>query len=78
MSKKNLDIHARRSGKVPGVFVGIASAVFVTWDSGHWHVVHHMFGKYSPLIAFALVVAVIILTVALCRRPAGRVSIDRE
>lgn len=79
MSKKGttLEIRARRSGAIPGCVTAVASGTIVGYDMRHWHLLHHLFGKYSWVIALVLIVALIVVVTKLTSRPAGYARITQ-
>ena len=82
MSKKDttLEVRTKRSGILPGFITLAVGGVLLDYDAGHWHILHHLIGKYSGLVAFAVIIAFTAFVVRLCHRPEGytRISSGEE
>ena len=73
-----LEVRTKRSGILPGFIVLAVGGIAIDYDAGHWHLLHHMLGRYSTPVAFALILAFTWLVVHLCKRPAGHVEISSK
>ena len=73
-----LEVRTKRSGILPGFIVLAVGGVAIDYDAGHWHLLHHMLGRYSVIVAFAVIVAFTWLVVHLCKRPEGYTSISSK
>ncbi len=78
MSRKGttLEVRTKRSGVLPAFGVLIGGGVIIDYDAGHWHLLHHLFGRFSFIIALAVIIALTAAVAKISQRPAGYAKIS--